>query len=318
LSALNPTAKLITTTNSTVQPSEVLQTGLWNTDKAQGSAAWVQLMRQNPADSTPLQQQQQHQHNHECCGSCDHSDKPAAAAAAADSGVVTAGAVRSTDAYGVSHFVYRARWPFHPGRLHNFMVSFFVLQEPDWEKLLQADREVDREDDASDSEDQSEELDLLQTPASENNPSSSSSTDTQGGTSTAQQLQEVAGARRAVFEARFGLLLRSKGFVWLATRGDHIGEWSQAGSLLSFSTGERDGSLRLYFFLAFHTVTWTHKICGRSAVTAGAVERGLEARNCCLCTWRPHWRVEPGRQPAQLLHRWGRYPALHAVTMMFQ
>jgi hypothetical protein len=25
--------------------------------------------------------------------------------------------------------------------------------------------------------------------------------------------------------------------VWLATRPGHIGEWSQAGSLLSFSTG---------------------------------------------------------------------------------
>jgi G3E family GTPase len=255
LSALNPTAKLMTTTNSTVQPSEVLQTGLWSADKAQGSAAWVQLMRQNHADSTPLQQQHQHQHSHECCGSCVHSDKPAAAAAAADDddsglGVVTSGAVRSTDAYGVSHFVYRARWPFHPGRLHKFMVSFFVLQEPDWEKLWQADREVDDEDDDEDedqangSEDQSEEPGLMQTPASDMNPSSSTSSDTQGVTNTAQQLQEVAGARRAAFEARFGLLLRSKGFVWLATRGDHIGEWSQAGSLLSFSTGEAD--IRLF------------------------------------------------------------------------
>ncbi|KAF6262136.1 CobW/HypB/UreG, nucleotide-binding domain-containing protein [Scenedesmus sp. NREL 46B-D3] len=128
LSALNSTAKLITTTNSRVEPSE-------------------------PA---------------------------AAAAAALGPGAVTLGAARSTAAYGVTHFVYRARWPFHPARLHNFIVSFFLLQEPDWEKLMAAQGE-DR--------------------------------------------------------ARFGLLLRSKGFVWLATRGDHIGEWSQAGSLLSFSTG---------------------------------------------------------------------------------
>jgi G3E family GTPase len=245
LSALNPTAKLITTTNSTVEPSEVLQTGLWSVDKAQGSAAWVQLMRQNPADSTPLQQQQgqgqaqqQHQHSHDCCstGTCDHSNTAAvAAAAAAGPGTITASAVRSTDAYGVTHFVYRARWPFHPGRLHDFMVSFFVLQEPDWEKLLQAEREVDREDaDADAASDDADQSTEPQTAASNN--SSSSSSDQ--GTRTAQQLQEVAVARRAAFEARYGLLLRSKGFVWLASRGDHIGEWSQAGSLLSFSTGE--------------------------------------------------------------------------------
>jgi G3E family GTPase len=281
LSALNPTAKLITTTNSTVEPSEVLQTGLWSVEKAQGSAAWVQLMRQNP-DSTPLLQQQQHHHNDQhayaadngggcsssCCGTCNHSHEPAAAAAAANgTGGVTAAATRSTASYGVTHFVYRARWPFHPGRLHNFMVSFFVLQEPDWQKLM-AEDEDHREDNPT-STDATSTDDL----ASPLQPGVTNVT-----SDTAQQLQEVAGARRAAFEARFGLLLRSKGFVWLATRGGHIGEWSQAGSLLSFSTGE--AYLQSYdillVFIEFHVLQ--------------------------LCSW-PQCKMEPGRQPAQLLHR---------------
>ncbi|WIA32558.1 hypothetical protein OEZ86_003365 [Tetradesmus obliquus] len=112
------------------------------------------------------------------------------------------------------------------------MVSFFVLQEPDWEKLMAAQGEDDREDDSEDgSEDPDQEA---QQPAGVTGSSSSSSS---GDQTTAQQLQQVAAVRRAACEGRFGLLLRSKGFVWLATRGDHIGEWSQAGSLLSFSTG---------------------------------------------------------------------------------
>jgi G3E family GTPase len=110
------------------------------------------------------------------------------------------------------------------------MVSFFVLQQPDWEKLMAADREDDSELSASYSD-------------SENGQEDQQSAAVTGSSdlTTAQQLQEVAGVRRTAFEARFGLLLRSKGFVWLATRGGHIGEWSQAGSLLSFSTGGAAG-----------------------------------------------------------------------------
>jgi hypothetical protein len=51
-----------------------------------------------------------------------------------------------TAEYGISSFVYKARAPFHPGRLHAFFEKYFVLQEPDWSEAM-ADEAGDDEHD---------------------------------------------------------------------------------------------------------------------------------------------------------------------------
>jgi G3E family GTPase len=154
------------------------------------------------------------------------------------------------------------------------MVKFFILQETDWELLMQqqhegsgpADNASEGDDEGDDEGDKegtdqalttSDPADDVMTDDGSEREEGQAQGDTEtglnkqqqqqqqqpgvsggAGGSTADQLQAVAAGRRQQLERQFGLVLRSKGFVWLATRGDHIGEWSQAGSLLTFTTGE--------------------------------------------------------------------------------
>ncbi|KAF8071330.1 yciC [Scenedesmus sp. PABB004] len=243
LAALNPGAEVITTTHSEVDPRRVLRTGLWSAERAQGSAAWVRLLQDGGGEPDGRAHghahgahahDHGHGHAHGEGGACCSSDSCGAAAGGGEAAGLAA--ARPADAFGVSHFVYRARWPFHPGRLHAFMLAHFVLQEPDWAQLMRA-RGGGGSDGDSDSDDGGS-----GGSGSDDGGSGSGDADADAGgepqrEGPAAELQAVAAERRAACEARFGLLLRSKGFAWLASRGDHIGEWSQAGSLLSFSTG---------------------------------------------------------------------------------
>lgn len=111
IKALNPRARLIETDHSRVPLAEVMNTGLFDFERAQQAPGWARELR---GEHTP-----------------------------------------ETEEYGISSFVYRRRRPFHPQRLFEFMHS-------DW-----------------------------------------------------------------------GSVVRSKGFFWLATRMDWVGEWSQAGGAMT-------------------------------------------------------------------------------------
>ena len=97
--------------------------------------------------------------------------------------------------FGITSFIFRARRPFHPGRLWDlFLQPFFSKMEHEYE-----------EGEGKKSEE--EDLERL------------------------QKQQEEAKSKQAERRKRIGELLRSKGFMWIATSHHIVGGWQQAGNV---------------------------------------------------------------------------------------
>lgn len=120
-----------------------------------------------------------------------------------------------TEEYGIGSFVYRARKPFHTKRLWETIREVFVVIQSEYID----DGEDGEEMDEDDAESEDEDMDVEEEPQPQLNP------------------QARLEAKKA--SATFGPLLRSKGFVWLATRALMFGEWSQAGIMLTLQGGAR-------------------------------------------------------------------------------
>lgn len=244
LRTLNPSADIIPTQNSEVDLEAVINTGKFSFEKAARSAGWLQSLQ--------LQAE--------------------------------GGLVPETEEYGIGSFVYRARRPFHPARLHDFMSQHFLLQEPDWRAAMEDDGEdlgagavaaahsalqaaVAAAQEATDAlrnltvggavaeaqhplltaavslaEAASTTLDsatsvLSQLAAPATSSTASHSQPTQATAGHAEISVAEAAPRRERLHAAYGQVLRSKGFVWLASRPELCGEWSQAGGILRFTVG---------------------------------------------------------------------------------
>lgn len=154
---LNATAKIIPTSFSQVDLSEILNTNLFNMEEAQTAAGWL------------------------------HSLK---------------GTVRSEkDEYGIFSFVYKARRPFHPARLHAWIKGVFVFSD-----------------------------DLKNEQSCK---SFALAAAMHGDGADESQINVQVQVHRA---ADYGLILRSKGFCWLAGRGDlAMSQWSHHGQIIEIS-----------------------------------------------------------------------------------
>ena len=97
--------------------------------------------------------------------------------------------------FGITSFIYRARRPFHPGRLRDlFLEPYFASVEHDEEeeeKMTEAEKLAKLEED-----------------------------------------QKEADEKKIKRVETMGELLRSKGFIWIATSHNLIGHWQQAGSVI--------------------------------------------------------------------------------------
>ncbi|KAH0150325.1 cobW-domain-containing protein, partial [Aureobasidium melanogenum] len=174
--------------------------------------------------------------------------------------------------YGINSFVYRARRPFSPGRLYELVHDKFVILEPqDEEKEEEEEEEGGSEDDATDSQDEEDaELDdaanesegdeketeqSLESKASTSDSAAHSSDSSSLKTASETDATSVASDDQDALDTKypdldlptrlankkahpvFKPLLRSKGFIWLATRPYVSGDWSQAGAMLTVSGG---------------------------------------------------------------------------------
>ncbi|KAI1800122.1 putative cobalamin synthesis protein [Daldinia bambusicola] len=116
-----------------------------------------------------------------------------------------------TEEYGVGTFVYRARRPFHPERLWNMIKNVFVVIQTEYQ-IEEEDMDVDGTEEAKKEEEEDTDMEDEQ-----------------------PQLDPKARLASKMADETFGPLLRSKGFLWLATRPRIYGEWSQAGVMLTIS-----------------------------------------------------------------------------------
>ena len=91
--------------------------------------------------------------------------------------------------FGITSFIYRARRPFHPGRLYDYFLDpFFIFHGSRKEEIEE--------------------------------------------TSKLEKLQKDAGLKQERRSKHLGGLMRSKGYVWIATSQYFMGAWQQAGNVL--------------------------------------------------------------------------------------
>ena len=123
--------------------------------------------------------------------------------------------------YNVRNFVYVRRRPFHPRRLFDLLHDKFILQHEQDDGYASGEGGDDSEatdEGTSDSGHADDGSDAAMTEAPE-----------------LPDNATILANKRA--HPLFSRLFRSKGEIWLATRPNRAGEWSQAGAMLTLKGG---------------------------------------------------------------------------------
>ena len=200
ISILNPKAKVLKSCQSKINVMEILNTRLYSRadmeeDSVMISATKVEAVEKVEPESTKsCCEKSLAEEGKKCC------KRKAKNGQLVDSGLsqILLGVVpnnnerimtRHEARFGISSFVYRARRPFHPGRLYDYFLHPFFMTP--FEK--------------------------------EEGPESQSHFD---------KLQKEAASKQTKRVRLMGGLMRSKGFIWIATSNFIMGGWQQAGNIL--------------------------------------------------------------------------------------
>ena len=110
-----------------------------------------------------------------------------------------------TARFDIKSFVYRARKPFHPGRLNELVIGPYFMDPFETAEAADEYEGLTEEEEQKKKEDRKIEL---------------------------ERIQKVALKKQENRTELMGELLRSKGFFWMATSYNVIGFWQQAGNVL--------------------------------------------------------------------------------------
>ncbi|KAM3123456.1 hypothetical protein CJJ07_004095 [Candidozyma auris] len=126
-----------------------------------------------------------------------------------------------TEEYGINNFVYKSRRPFHPERLYKLIRDkFVVIESSGLAEEGQEGQEGENEEESEDEDDEDEGEDI-------------DSEDDEEDYVDPSEEQIIKNKKNS----KFGPVLRSKGFFWLASRHIIRGEWSSAGPMLTMRGG---------------------------------------------------------------------------------
>ena len=193
ISILNPRVKVLKSCQSKIDVMEILNTRLYSREDMKENSIIISAMNVKPEEKTEPEdsccEKSLQEEGKKCCKS-----KKAKNGQVIDSGLskILLGVVSDTKEkvmtrhearFGITSFIYRARRPFHPGRLQDcFLDPFFIFH---------GSRKEEAESAFKDSADK----------------------------------QKIRGGS-------MGGLMRSKGFVWIATSQFFMGAWQQVGKIL--------------------------------------------------------------------------------------
>ena len=205
LTVLNPRAKVVNSIHSKVNVMDILNTHLHkNFAHMEENSIMISATKQEEKEPEPeviksCCQKSLDDGKVKCCSSKNEKEV-SSALSQITLGVLPNANLKKTrheERFGITSFIYRSRRPFHPGRLFNqFLKPYFVLK--------------DKADDLA----------------------NNFKDGVQARSSDVKELQKEAKAKQEKRANLMGDLLRSKGFVWIATSHNIMGAFQHAGNIL--------------------------------------------------------------------------------------